>query len=387
MRCSLNFALRSAVVPVLSVILLAACAERDDVAAGAAGASGAGAGGAPPVTAEAGAGSGGVTSVDGSTDSGTADAGGGQGGHGGLTIAGVSSKGSTLTISGSGFGTKNPAAPVLWDTVDNQPSYAGLADGDEIPVGAPHPWGSNGSPWAEKLRHSTSRPHRGSRTAHYHGPPGAHGDAFIGAAQALKGGTQRTLYVNWWYRPAIAPDTEGGSNKFIRIWDDPSGTKTRISWTQMHMTYGGVNWASWTSKGNVGDWNNHEILVDSDRGEISVWLNTSMLHHVTDFVKNPTADSHGLYIGLIGFDHGNSDYKTQHTEVSEIYVDTSRARVFVGNASTFESSTHREIQIPTSWSETEVQVTVNLGELTSLSGNYLYVITADGAVSAPYLLN
>lgn len=70
----------------------------------------------------------------------------------------------------------------------------------------------------------------------------------------------------------------------------------------------------------------------------------------------------------------------------ELYVDSTRTRVEIGNASTFAACTHREIQIPTAWSNTSITATVNLGSFTSTAGLYAFVVAADGTASAGFLL-
>jgi len=66
----------------------------------------------------------------------------------------------------------------------------------------------------------------------------------------------------------------------------------------------------------------------------------------------------------------------------EIYIDTTRARVEIGNASTWSACTHREIQIPSAWSGSSITVTVNQGSFADSSGAYLYVVDSDGNVNS-----
>ncbi len=54
----------------------------------------------------------------------------------------------------------------------------------------------------------------------------------------------------------------------------------------------------------------------------------------------------------------------------------------IGNASTYASSTHFEMQPPTAWSDSSVTVTVNQGSFADGSTAYLYLIDANGNVSA-----
>ena len=45
------------------------------------------------------------------------------------SISGTLGNGQSITVYGSGFGSKDQARPQLWDTVDNQVTYQALTDG------------------------------------------------------------------------------------------------------------------------------------------------------------------------------------------------------------------------------------------------------------------
>jgi hypothetical protein len=66
----------------------------------------------------------------------------------------------------------------------------------------------------------------------------------------------------------------------------------------------------------------------------------------------------------------------------DVYIDDSWARVVIADQPTLEASTHREIQIPSAWSDTSVTITVNQGSFPSLVGAYLYIIDSNGNVNA-----
>ena len=53
----------------------------------------------------------------------------------------------------------------------------------------------------------------------------------------------------------------------------------------------------------------------------------------------------------------------------------------MGNASTYDNSTHREIQIPTAWSNTGITIKVNIGIFASNQPAYIYVTDANGNVN------
>jgi hypothetical protein len=67
--------------------------------------------------------------------------------------------------------------------------------------------------------------------------------------------------------------------------------------------------------------------------------------------------------------------------VDDLYIDTTWARVEIGNASTYAASTEREIQIPSAWSDAALALTANLGQFAN-GPAYLYVFDSTGAVNA-----
>jgi hypothetical protein len=83
----------------------------------------------------------------------------------------------------------------------------------------------------------------------------------------------------------------------------------------------------------------------------------------------------------IGFENLDSSSNSPVVDFGEIYVDSTVARVEIGDGSTWSTSTHREIQIPNSWSASEVHITLNQGSFADGSTAYLYVIDSRGNVS------
>jgi hypothetical protein len=77
--------------------------------------------------------------------------------------------------------------------------------------------------------------------------------------------------------------------------------------------------------------------------------------------------------------------------ISEVYLDNTPARVFIssknditGNWWAYNASAHNEVQVPSAWSTSEIQVTVNRGTFGATDTAYLYVVDTDGAVSPAY---
>ncbi|MFA6198057.1 MAG: Ig domain-containing protein [Patescibacteria group bacterium] len=87
-----------------------------------------------------------------------------------------------------------------------------------------------------------------------------------------------------------------------------------------------------------------------------------------------------LYIG--NYWRAENAQQESKTYTSELYVDTTQARVEIGNTSTWDTNTHREIQIPhTTWNDDQIQFTVNQGTFTDGESAYLYVVDENGVVN------
>lgn len=83
-----------------------------------------------------------------------------------------------------------------------------------------------------------------------------------------------------------------------------------------------------------------------------------------------------------GVDQAGGNYAFARYYYSEVYIDTTFSRVEVGNNETYENCTHKEIQIPSSWSSNEITITFHKGSLTSGSIAWLYITDADQTVNS-----
>jgi hypothetical protein len=72
--------------------------------------------------------------------------------------------------------------------------------------------------------------------------------------------------------------------------------------------------------------------------------------------------------------------------IDDAYHDTSWARVEIGNAPAYNACTHREIQIPSAWSDGSVTFKVNKGSFAQIEPEqaFLFVVNPDGVNSAGY---
>lgn len=145
------------------------------------------------------------------------------------TITGIQSpaiteltQGSTITITGSGFGSKPQAAPILYDTVDAayengvlNPRHSQLSNGDLILGTNENPdsiWAgpSNTAFGASRVQVTSDRPTRHANSSEHYYFKGFNG--FVGKPVAYGGKSgfdtpvdEPQLYVSWWYKPKYSP--------------------------------------------------------------------------------------------------------------------------------------------------------------------------------------
>jgi hypothetical protein len=147
---------------------------------------------------------------------------------------------------------------------------------------------------------------------------------------------------------------------------------------------------------NDGEWHcfQFEFTDSSDvsaaDAEFRVWIDgepaevrTGFIARSTTYLKRPLEigfyNSWGPNTAL-----GESAQAPNHYYMGDIYAAPTLARVEMGNAATYDACTHREVQIPTAWADTEITVTVNRGSFAADDEVYLFVVDDDGAKSAGY---
>lgn len=122
-------------------------------------------------------------------------------------------------------------------------------------------------------------------------------------------------------------------------------------------------------------------------GTFKMWRDGQMVAESDDHVTRTTEE----YLKRpynVGFYNswdaqaGESDNLPNGFRLDDAYVSNTWQRVEVGNNAVYGSCTHREIQIPTAWSDTSISVTWNQGSFEDRETAYLFVIDADGAASA-----
>jgi hypothetical protein len=175
-----------------------------------------------------------------------------------------------------------------------------------------------------------------------------------------------------------------GSNKYIRIWENPNGTDgVRISWTQSQVN--GL-WA--TAAVTPGIWHHFQVELDTEKDFFKAYLNGQLVGQtVVDYSNSGTysavAGKWSPTIGLLGFD--GKQYH-QEFEIDDIYMDKTLQRVVLSNSSQLSSISLYEVQRPVEWTDTSIKLELNYGSLNKSSPIYVYVFNKDGVANSQGVL-
>lgn len=104
--------------------------------------------------------------------------------------------------------------------------------------------------------------------------------------------------------------------------------------------------------------------------------------NITNAITHLTGNDQWRYVVLTNAIESVYDgHVAMNLYMDDIYIDTTPARVEIGNSSDFESCTHREVQYPTAWSDTQIKVNLRPGSFASGSQVYFFVVNANGTAS------
>jgi len=302
-------------------------------------------------------------------------------------VSGTVEDGNSVVISGSSFGAKSPAQPYLWAPFDADsiaPSSLGLVTSwnevEHMEYGATQGVGGTGG--------AVSSDTSGVWTLSV----SSNGFAWNDLGQ--KSYVFRKLKENF--------DIDGSFNwKIWRMW--PAG----FGWPNIYASgSNGIVYVEGVDSGgyplNLGlltgspnEWRTEEIVLQSNSalgaadGLFWIYVDGVDAGHLpyTDYMEHTLKLNDGSGLMTQNFVvHGvQANYTMGSADkywADDVYVDTTWARVMLGDQPTWAASTHREIQIPSAWNNSAVTVTLHQGTFAGGSTAYLYVIDADGAVNA-----
>lgn len=314
--------------------------------------------------------------------------------------------GSQTIAVASGFGTKSTAAPRKYDDFSSGTNGANVANGWTLDTS-----GSNPPTYSStQLRHARNTM---SARANWTNPEylsafgltsaawvasGVFVDAWIyfdldgnqGAGDYprnvkpfwLNGaaGNPSVFFPAFW-EPSFAAggvlDQNGAASPFNNTnqstfyFASPDADYLLDNWR--HVQFWGIQSSSDTLNGTF------HLAVDQ-----SVKVNTTAA--CSRFASGGNAAWNSMYIGgYLGHDfvagQGGPFAFDGRAYYSDVYIDDTRQRVEIGDNATYSACAHREIQLPTAWTDSSISFTLKQGSFSSISGLYLFVVNTSGVAT------
>jgi hypothetical protein len=325
------------------------------------------------------------------------------------SVNGTVSHGQSITIAGSGFGTKSTAAPAIWDDCSGTTITTLWAGG----------WPETGTA-AYRMQYQT--PVRDVALPHSHITKymtGAHGDyegGYNGGYNVmvwtiLTGVTYPTkLYASYYTQvDPFWPTATNGTDNNYKVFDFSNGdspytmnSSTDNNWYidfQQSGTYPNtyINWSgppSWEANDDggsldshywgthgltnpIGRWIKYEFevkITDQSDGYLKAWDNGTLVINYTGHTDRYTGITKSIGLGGYARAYGENTFRY----FADLYFDTTAQRVMICNGSSWAARGLCEVQIPSAWLTTSAAITVNQGSFGDGSTAYLYVVDADG---------
>ena len=300
-------------------------------------------------------------------------------------ITGVSISGQQITIAGSWFGAKSPAAPLKWDNFENGTIGGAIATNGWKQYGGVCPTFTNLKSYSGAK--CTSRQ--------------LSGEDFNGAYLTGFGNADRvyvSLYFNWegsggkickWIR-LNAREVYRGNPRFAQqrqpgwFYEGYHDGKSRVIAGGVTEEYDG-EWKQ-TTVGNEpvkGQWSRMEVYwkLSATSGVVQSWVNLKQNMNLVNVKTRGADDTSPVYSVLLplmvsGATSGDAFY------VDDVYIDVTPARVEIGNAAQWAACTKREPQIPTQWSDGRIVCQLNLGKFNTADKLFLFVVDPSGNPTA-----
>lgn len=301
--------------------------------------------------------------------------------HAAITgVSGTVSENSTLTITGSGFGTKSPAAPLLWDNFDSGTSGGNLGGSWQAMTSIP-------------LKYSSTTPYGGNGLSAWNRVQygNDHAQKFSSARRSV--GQHTSLYFSCMSRhigPSVKDSAGNRVYKNGRINQDYDlRTGDILGYASPHMTAisdgyifyrvnGTSTYPTVRSFPDIGnaEWRRHQIF----RSPSLIFGHVHQTRH--DYTGS--FGSPNLSLILLGtMLDAPLPGETHDMYIDDVYVDNTQARVELCTGSTWSNRGACDPQIPFgTWSDTSLTVKVNQGKYVNNQTVYIYVVNSSGTVQS-----
>jgi hypothetical protein len=299
--------------------------------------------------------------------------------------SGTFSEKGAVKITGASFGSKSAASPMIWDNFE-----AGATGQQVMTSNAVIGQWQTGAGY-DHPAYSTEQAHAGSKSAKMSATGGVYNLSLD------QNGSYPVLYMDWYVRLHYY-DLPSRNWKPWRVYGDNDAMQANavIMCDSSGMSIeneagGGGFW--WDNMGfGQNTWQHYQVLLKESSspgtadGKVVEYINGKLIsNHSGVITRTNSAHWEQIRIGHFWASDAVDNCPANSGAdifVDSIYLDTSWAHVEIGNNSTYAASDHREIQVPTSWSDNSIQVTMNQGTFAAGSTAYVYVIDSSGNVNA-----
>ncbi|HAM35459.1 MAG TPA: hypothetical protein DEB40_05065 [Elusimicrobia bacterium] len=327
------------------------------------------------------------------------------------SVSGTASHGQSLTITGSGFGAMGGHI-ISWD--DFEAHALGSAIQNSSPITGPT-WTTQNNDPAGGAGYSNIHAHSGNVAAHinWSGTTGIR--AFGWAGQ----GPFNKLYITYWRwmegnysaDTTICKTSDGYAcnHKQFYLFGNSGGMPQGMPLIPAGNTvWGYYNNVSaiqgdWNSTNNINKiglnysntsnkWSRWEFwqTLNSDPncangsncdGILQYWVDAKLAYSRSDY-KPRFVNGQWIDFRLGHMAHGFTN--TAKAWFDDLYIANTLARVELGDNAAWDNCTHREIQIVSSWTDSQIQAEIRQENFPAGTTAYLFIVDANGNPSPGY---
>lgn len=322
--------------------------------------------------------------------------------------SGSSNQGGTLTLTGSGFGTKATPGPMLFDDFDSGPVNSSVETrAPLVHQGGLATYGlwekDGGGAYASQLILLDSAFPKARSTLHARAAFTSNAFWGLNLSVPYEGFTTGAeVYISFYYRMTKTSASYARQSKAWIAYDD--SWADRAYWSTAYDSCEGGGWRqhrtevgdqSFSLNGPQinGEWVRfeHHLKQSSPGGTNGLWRATvhrstlSPPEIITQTLANvPLRTSSaewtrwtfgGAYYSMC------STLDSATVDVDNFYLDDTQARVELGNAPTLAQCTIRELQRATTWTSNSITVAVDRGYLPDGATAYAYVYDSAGVAN------
>lgn len=294
----------------------------------------------------------------------------------------------SIKIIGTAFGVKEPAAPILYENFENGNNGDAITNDNKW---IKYPAGTNGG------RYSNLQSFSGNLAAYNHIAP----DGEFNTSNFFFNSSDEVYYS---YR------TRWTSNNVI------SGTRTVLKYGRINASpnrYNGAGNFAFSSGSALTGGGSYFFAENGAGGYLfqtyaSVSKNNWHRVEMYEKLSQPAGAANGInwyaldgnvwnreqqvnrasgqtfkldniILGLMCANVGSSE--SVSIWVDDVYVDNTRSRIEIGDSINYNDCINKQIQLPTQWTENNIEATLNYSSFSQGSTAYLFVIDSDGVAS------